>query len=201
MIIENRPWWERYQPVSYKLITRSGNEQDFADMVHRCNVVGVRIYVDIIINHMAANHEISVGTGGSIAYPEERRFPAIPFNDTHFNSPVCAIENWDDPIQMRNCELVGLRDLNQTNPFVREKTIDFLNRLIDMGVAGFRVDAAKHIWPADLEFIYKGLKSLPTRNGFEDGAYAYVAQEVIDVDSKRIKRDEYTALVSYEQIL
>ncbi|KHJ88756.1 hypothetical protein OESDEN_11447 [Oesophagostomum dentatum] len=36
------PWWVRYQPVSYKLISRSGNEEQFIDMVNRCNNVGVR---------------------------------------------------------------------------------------------------------------------------------------------------------------
>ena len=51
-VINNRPWWERYQPVSYKLITRSGDENQFRDMVDRCNKAGVRIYVDIILNHM-----------------------------------------------------------------------------------------------------------------------------------------------------
>ena len=38
----NYPWWVRYQPVSYKLDSRSGNEQEFQDMVNRCNKVGVR---------------------------------------------------------------------------------------------------------------------------------------------------------------
>lgn len=42
IIAPSRPWWERYQPVSYKLITRSGNEAAFADMTRRCNAVGVR---------------------------------------------------------------------------------------------------------------------------------------------------------------
>lgn len=28
-VIAGRPWYERYQPVSYKFITRSGNEADF----------------------------------------------------------------------------------------------------------------------------------------------------------------------------
>nr|AAA17751.2 alpha-amylase [Bombyx mori] len=39
----NRPWWERYQPISYRLVTRSGNENQFSNMVRRCNNVGVRI--------------------------------------------------------------------------------------------------------------------------------------------------------------
>lgn len=38
----NRPWWERYQPVSYILNTRSGDEAALADMISRCNAVDVR---------------------------------------------------------------------------------------------------------------------------------------------------------------
>ncbi|KHJ87648.1 hypothetical protein OESDEN_12573 [Oesophagostomum dentatum] len=34
-------WWIRYQPVSYKLISRSGNEEHFKDVVFTCNKVGV----------------------------------------------------------------------------------------------------------------------------------------------------------------
>ena len=41
-IIDNHPWYQRYQPVSYKLVSRSGNEQEFKDMVERCNNAGVR---------------------------------------------------------------------------------------------------------------------------------------------------------------
>lgn len=32
-VINNRPWYERYQPVSYLLETRSGNRAQFASMV------------------------------------------------------------------------------------------------------------------------------------------------------------------------
>lgn len=42
LVIANRPWFERYQPISYKLITRSGTELDFLDMTIRCNKAGVR---------------------------------------------------------------------------------------------------------------------------------------------------------------
>lgn len=44
VIVDNpsRPWWERYQAISYKFITRSGTEQELASMIKRCNNVGVR---------------------------------------------------------------------------------------------------------------------------------------------------------------
>lgn len=43
-IVKNNgvPWWVRYQPVSYKLQSRSGSRSEFISMVERCNKVGVR---------------------------------------------------------------------------------------------------------------------------------------------------------------
>jgi alpha-amylase len=34
-----------------------------------------------------------------------------------------------------------------------------MNYLIDIGVAGFRVDAAKHMWPGDMGAIFGKLKN------------------------------------------
>lgn len=41
-------------------------------------------------------------------------------------------------LQVRNCELVGLKDLDQSNEHVRRMIVNFMNELIDLGVAGFR---------------------------------------------------------------
>nr|AAA73568.1 alpha amylase [Drosophila pseudoobscura] len=187
-----RPWWERYQPISYKLTTRSGNEEQFASMVRRCNNAGVRTYVDVIFNHMAADGG-TYGTAGSTASPSSKSFPAVPYSSLDFN-PTCGISNYNDANQVRNCELVGLRDLNQGNSYVQEKVSDFLNHLIDLGVAGFRVDAAKHMWPADLGVIYGRLKNLNTDHGFASGSRPYIVQEVIDMGGEAISKTEYTGL-------
>lgn len=62
--IQGDQWWTRYQPVSYKLISRSGNEAQFAHMVATCAGAGVDIYVDGVLNHMAYAHG-GEGRGGS----------------------------------------------------------------------------------------------------------------------------------------
>ena len=69
-------------------------------------------------------------------------------------------------MQVRNCRLVGLLDLDLGKEYVRSKIIDYLNRLIEIGVAGFRVDAVKHMWPRDLDNIYRRLNNLNTSAGF-----------------------------------
>ncbi|XP_050018213.1 pancreatic alpha-amylase-like isoform X3 [Alexandromys fortis] len=86
-----RPWWERYQPVSYKICTRSGNEDEFRDMVKRCNNVGVRIYVDAVINHMcsAGSGAGTNSTCGSYYNAHNREFPAVPYSAWDFNDGKC----------------------------------------------------------------------------------------------------------------
>lgn len=176
-------WWERYQPISYRIESRSGDEQQFADMVRRCNRVGVRVYVDVILNHMAKESPPPVrGSAGSTAEPTSFSYPAVPFTREHFNEP-CEIDNWNHGPDLRDCQLDGLPDLNLTLPYVRGKQVAFLNRLLAHGVAGFRLEAAKHMWPRDLKALHAELDTLSAEHGFSAGRRALFLLEMIDFGS------------------
>ena len=84
----------------------------------------------------------------------------IDFGDSICTSASGNIENYNDVNQVRNCKLVGLPDLVQSRDYASNQIVTYLNRLIDIGVAGFRVDAAKHMWPNDLNTIINKLKNL-----------------------------------------
>ncbi|XP_069700676.1 alpha-amylase-like [Periplaneta americana] len=187
----NRPWWERYQLVSYKIYSRSGDETAFRDMVSRCNTVGVRIYVDVVLNQMSGNWPDATGQAGDTADTYNLQYPAVPYGPGDFHSQ-CSVDNYNDASNVRNCELVGLHDLDQSSSYVRGKMVDYLNNLVDCGVAGFRVDAAKHMWPADLEYIYSQVNDLRTDQGFASGTRPFFYQEVIDLGGEAIKGSEYT---------
>ncbi|XP_057650022.1 pancreatic alpha-amylase-like isoform X3 [Chionomys nivalis] len=106
IVISNpsRPWWERYQPISYKICTRSGNEDEFKDMVKRCNNVGVRIYVDAVINHMcgAGGGAGTSSTCGTYYNANNRDFPGVSYSANHFNDGKCngEINNYNDANQV-----------------------------------------------------------------------------------------------------
>lgn len=195
VVIQGRPWFERYQPMSFKLTTRSGTEKEFKEMVQRCRNAGVRIFVDVVVNHMAAPGPTStvIGTAGSTADPLARDFPDVPFNRSHFHQ-ACSIQNYSNATEVRFCELSSLPDLNQANQHVRSEIIDFLNRLVDLGVAGFRMDACKHMSPSDLRIIYGSVKALSSSHGFQDASRPFFFQEVIDVGNEAVRRQEYTTL-------
>jgi len=66
-----------------------------------------------------------------------------------------------------------------------------MNELIGMGVAGFRIDAAKHMWPADLKLILDRLHYLPTEIGVPPRTKPFIFQQVIDLGSMYMKQFHY----------
>jgi alpha-amylase len=65
----------------------------------------------------------------------------------------------------------------------------------------YRIDAAKHMWPGDLRFIYDSLRNLSTSHGFPSGARPYIYQEVIDFGGEAVSRNEYTTLASCSEFI
>uniref|UniRef100_A0A8C5Q0H5 Alpha-amylase n=1 Tax=Leptobrachium leishanense TaxID=445787 RepID=A0A8C5Q0H5_9ANUR len=197
LIMTNRPWEERYQPVSYKICTRSGNEEEFSDMVNRCNNVGVHIYVDVVMNHMTG-YGAGVGTSstcGSYFNSGAREFKGVPYSFLDFNEYKCksssgGIDHYSDAYQVRDCQLLGLLDLALEKDYVRCKIADYLNHLISIGVAGFRLDASKHMWPGDIKAVISRLDNLNT-TWFPNDTRPFIYQEVIDLGGGTISASEY----------
>jgi alpha-amylase len=158
------PWWMRYQPVSYSLDrSRSGTRAEFIDMVNRCNAVGVGIYADVVINHMASGSGTTSSSGNSPW--GGKSYARVPYGAGDFHS-TCSITNYGDAGNVQNCELAGLPDLNTGAAYVRGKIADYLVDLATIGVKGFRVDAAKHMSATDLGAIVSAVNARLTTRPF-----------------------------------
>uniref|UniRef100_A0A672K0N3 alpha-amylase n=1 Tax=Sinocyclocheilus grahami TaxID=75366 RepID=A0A672K0N3_SINGR len=186
--------------IGYNLCSRSGNENELRDMITRCNNVGVNINDKQIISHMcgAGGGAGTHSSCGSYFDANKKDFPTVPYSNLDFNDGKCNtgsgnIENYQDINQVRNCRLVGLLDLALEKDYVRGKVASFMNKLIDMGVAGFRVNACKHMWPGDLSAVYGRLNNLNTK-WFPSGARPFIFQEVIDLGGEPITSGEYTGI-------
>ena len=149
-ITPSHDWSERYQPVSYSVArSRSGTGAEFADMVNRCKAAGVGIIVDAVINHMTNFPSPGVGSNGTSYSKYE--YPG-PYTRSDFHTP-CALNNYQSAANVQDCELLSLPDLNTGLASVRQKIADYLLMLARLGVAGFRIDAAKHIQQVELDDI------------------------------------------------
>ena len=179
-------WWTRYQPVSYNIdLSRSGTRAEFTSMVTRCKAVGVDVYVDAVINHMTAGS--GIGRNGTVY--SKYSYPSL-YGQIDFHT-ACSINNYQDATNVQDCELVGLADLNTSLTSVRQKIADYLVDLVRLGVAGFRLDAAKHIQPSELnEILVKVDQTLIA----EGRALPYYFAEVIDNGGEAVKARDYFGL-------
>ncbi|MEN9866886.1 MAG: hypothetical protein RL748_2476 [Pseudomonadota bacterium] len=172
-------WYDLYQPVDYtNLNSRMGTAAQLQTMINTCHAAGVRVYADVVLNHLAAaGNTSSAGASynsASLTYP---RFSAPDFHsncainpNTDYNSPA----NGGNRSSVINCRLVGLPDLNTGSSYVQGQLRTFLTTLINMGIDGFRIDAAKHIAPADISGILAGVTRTTKAN-----EPLWLAQEVI----------------------
>ena len=186
IVAPNHPWWQRYQPVSYQLESRSGTRAELADMVSRCKAVGVAIYADAVINHMSG---MESGTGIAGTKFTHYSYPGLYENEDFHH---CGLSGKSDDIfsyrnreEVQKCELVNLADLDTGSSKVQDRIAAYLNDLISLGVEGFRIDAAKHIDTNELKSILGKL------NKTTSGNTPYIYQEVIEGAGEPITAKEY----------
>ncbi|UAC01903.1 alpha-amylase [Dactylosporangium vinaceum] len=174
--VAGHPWWDIYQPAAYDLNSRMGTRAQFQSMVSTCHAAGVKVYVDTVINHMTGANQSSTTAYGGASFTNTYSYPSAGYSssDFHFYPADCPqsdnqIHDYNNSAEVWNCQLVGLSDLKTGTDYVRTKIAGYLNDLISVGVDGFRVDAAKHIPPADLSAIKAKLSNQSV----------YIAQEVM----------------------
>jgi alpha-amylase len=184
-IVPSHDWSERYQPVSYSVAhSRSGTGTEFTDMVTRCNAVGVGIIVDAVINHMTNYPDPGVGSNGT--HYTKYSYPGL-YTPSDFHTP-CIVDNYQSAANVQDCELLSLPDLNTGLASVRQKIADYLLSLARLGVAGFRIDAAKHIQQVELDDILSRMNSTLTAEG---RPLPYVFLEVIGGSGEALSPRDY----------
>ena len=183
VVLSGAPWWEHYQPVSYSIARTSfGTAAQFQDMVQRCRTAGVDIYVDAVINHMSAGD--GVGSNGTVY--TKYNYPGL-YAQGDFHTP-CAVHDFQDAANVQDCELDGLADLNTGLSSVRQKIAGYLVSLARLGVAGFRIDAAKHIQPVELDSILDLVDRMMQSEG---RPLPYYYGEVIDSPGEAVTAADY----------
>jgi alpha-amylase len=178
------PWWQRYQTVGYALTaSRSGTQAQFVDMINRCKAKGVDIYADAVINHMTAGS----GTGSAGSAYSKYSYASVPYSSSDFHA-ACGINSYQNAFEVQNCELVGLADLKTEDESVRTKIANYLIALHRLGVAGFRIDAAKHMAARDIDAIIAKVNAAAAA---ESRAVPYVFLEVINNSGEAVRAQDY----------
>lgn len=122
-----------------------GSISDFQTMINTAHSKGIKVVIDFAPNHT------STAELGSTVFPEDGRLYRDGQLISGFKTDTQNIfnhESWTDFSTLENCtyhSLYGLADLNQMNGTVDTYMKDAVNKWLNMGVDGLRVDAVKHM--------------------------------------------------------
>jgi alpha-amylase len=162
MPIMPSPTYHKYDVTDYKAVHPDyGTLEDFKQLLEEAHKRDIKIVIDLIINHTSSEHPWFLESKSSRDNPY-RDYYVWAKKDTiadFLNKKVITLDSdnirqWHDPGLGEDFYYGffwgGMPDLNFDNPKVREEIYD-IGRfwLEEVGVDGFRLDAAKHIFPDD----------------------------------------------------
>ena len=130
-------WYHYYQPTDWTVGNNIvGTEQEMQVMLDEAKKYGIRVLVDVLPNHTAFDIDLVTDEFYAAVGGREKMF------HTH---GLEGIHNYNDRTQCTHQGVGGLPDVNTENPLFQKYYMQFVNKLIQMGVRGFRYDTAKHI--------------------------------------------------------
>lgn len=162
MPIMPSPSYHKYDVTDYKAVHPDyGTMEDFKNLIKEAHKKDIKIVIDLIINHTSSEHPWFLESKSSRENPY-RDYYVWAQKDTiadFINKKTITLDSdnirqWHDPGFGEDFYYGffygGMPDLNFDNPKVREEIYE-IGRfwLEEVGVVGFRLDAAKHIFPDD----------------------------------------------------
>lgn len=166
-------WWQSYQPCDFKIGNHFGTEEDLFLLCNSANEYEIKVIADVICNHTAGKDD------GTL---EPHEFVSALLKDNpYFWKEKRNIYNWEDRKEVINYCL-GLPGLRTDNYDLQDIIIKFLNRYIELGISGFRFDAAKNIsLPHEgNDFWPRVLNSLSRNDIYIYGEVIFASKSLID---------------------
>lgn len=130
-------WYHYYQPTDWTIGNNIvGTEDQMKAMLDSARKYDIRVLVDVLPNHTAFDIDLVT----------DEFYEAVGGRDKMFHSGgLEGIRDYNDRTQCTLQGVGGLPDVNTENPLFQKYYMQFVNKLIKMGVRGFRYDTAKHI--------------------------------------------------------
>lgn len=151
MPIMPSPSYHKYDVMDYKAIDpQYGTLEDMRALVQACHERGIRIIIDLPVNHTSLRHPWFLNAAESL----QKRKEDSPYIDYyHFSREQSA-----NSVQLNGTKWYyeeqfsggGMPDLNLDNEAVRNEILDIMTFwLSDVGVDGFRLDAVTSFYTGD----------------------------------------------------
>ena len=138
-----------YDTLNYDRIDRDyGSEGDFDRFLAEAHRRGIRVIMDLVVNHTASGHPWFIQADQSVK-DSFHDWYVWREDDPGWTQPWSSASTWHKsrllPLYYYGLFWAGMPDLNFENPEVRAEMIAIANRWLARGVDGFRLDASRHI--------------------------------------------------------
>jgi len=141
------PSYHGYDTVDYAAINpQYGTTADFEAFIAAAHARGIRVIVDLVINHTSSRHPWFVESSSSPRSPRHAWY-IWRADDSGFRQPGGGGPTWHSMNGAYYYGIFGrgMPDLNLQNPSVREEVRAIASYWLERGVDGFRLDAARHL--------------------------------------------------------
>lgn len=156
-------WWMFYQPAGFQLNQQPNNslgtKDELKSLVEKAHSYGMKIIADAVINHLGTNGDESqtmLSNPNTIEHvtPLAWTFAKDIMEANAFHNPFFDMQYKEDPSRFTKDESVydmtqgatsHLPDLDTSTEVVQQAILNYFKECIDIGIDGFRIDAAKHI--------------------------------------------------------
>ena len=152
-----------------------GTMQDFENLLAECEKRDIKVIMDLVINHSAALHEWFSVTAEYLRDLPEGAEPSVEDCEyfDYYNwskEKLSGYSKLSGTDYYYECQFSnGMPDLNLANESLRAELTKVMRYWLDMGVSGFRVDAAKEFHTGNVEkttevmnWLYSTAASLKT---------------------------------------
>ena len=130
-------WYHYYQPTDWTVGNNIvGTEAEMRAMLDSAKKYDIRVLVDVLPNHTAFDIDLVTDDFYAAGGGRDKMF---------HTKGLEGINDYNDRTQCTHQGVGGLPDVNTENPLFQKYYMQFVNKLIEMGVRGFRYDTAKHI--------------------------------------------------------
>ncbi len=170
MPIMPSPTYHKYDVTDYYNIDEAyGTLDDFKELVDECHARGIRLIIDFVINHSSSQHmwfKEAVTYLNGLGENEEPDSSACPYVDYYHFSKEQVNGDWYK-VNGASWYYEGvfwseMPDLNFSSEALKSEFEDIAKFWIELGVDGFRMDAAMHFEESDISFNTETLNWLFT---------------------------------------
>jgi len=159
--IHPSPSYHKYDPTNYfEIEPEFGTMEDFRKLLTEAHKRNIVVYLDLIVNHSSTLHPWFIEASKSKDNPfrnfywwlSPSKIEELGLAERQTSDDSDEVYPWHevpgDPEKYYGLFWKGMPDLNYSSDVLKQELTKIINFwLADVGIDGFRLDAARHIYP------------------------------------------------------